>query len=282
VLITGESGAGKEVIARIIHGGQKRRAPFVAVNLAAVPEALFESELFGHQRGSFTGATSERTGAFRDAADGVLFLDEVGELRLDLQVKLLRAIDQKRVRPVGGREEYPAPARVVTATNVDLRDAAAKGFFRLDLYHRLAGILIHVPPLRDRRDEIPPLACALLARQAPQVTLSADAAERLALGHWAGNVRELAHALGQASLKALSFGRAEIACSDLPDSTQVDPHTSPTAESVQQVMRSTGGNATRAAQALGISRATLYNLLRRWGLNPRELRAGAAREHVGQ
>ncbi len=273
VLIEGESGSGKETIARLIHAGANRQSPFVAVNVAAIPEALFESELFGHERGAFTGATAATTGAFRDASGGVLFLDEVGELRLDLQVKLLRAIDQKRVRPVGSRVEHPTDTRVVAATNRDLEAEAAAGTFRLDLYHRLAGIVIRVPPLRDRRDEILLQARALLLSDGPNLSLTAGAAERLALGRWSGNARELSHALGQASLAALSANRREILCDDLPPLADTGVG-QPTVARLQAVMREANGNATLAAKTLGVSRATLYNLFRRLGLDPRELRAG--------
>lgn len=273
VLIQGESGSGKETIARLIHAGSSARAPFVAVNVAAIPEALFESELFGHVRGAFTGASASAAGAFRDAAGGVLFLDEVGDLRLDLQVKLLRAIDQKRVRPVGSSVEHPADTRVVAATHRDLHADAVAGRFRLDLYHRLAGIVVHVPPLRERRDEILLQARARLRLEAPNLVLTAGSAERLALGRWPGNARELSHALGRASLRALSANRKEIMGEDLPalDETSDGQQT---LASVQEIMRQTGGNATLAAKALGVSRSTLYNLFRRLGIDPHELRAG--------
>jgi DNA-binding NtrC family response regulator len=273
VLIQGESGSGKETIARLIHAGSSARSPFVAVNVAAIPEALFESELFGHERGAFTGASASTTGAFRDAAGGVLFLDEVGELRLDLQVKLLRAIDQKRVRPVGSRVEHPADTRVVAASHRDLHAEAVAGRFRLDLYHRLAGIVVHVPPLRERRDEILLQARARLRDETPNLVLTARAAERLALGRWPGNARELSHALGLASLRALSANRNKIMAEDLPPLDEATDG-QPTLASMQEVMRQAGGNATLAAKSLGVSRSTLYNLFRRLGIDPRELRAG--------
>jgi transcriptional regulator of acetoin/glycerol metabolism len=273
VLIVGESGSGKEVIARLIHAGAREKGPFLALNVAAVPDSLFEAELFGHVRGAFTGAVGARKGAFREASGGVLFLDEVGELRPDLQVKLLRAIDQSRVRPVGGSEDIAADTRVVAATNQDLRQAVAEGRFRLDLYHRLAGIVVRVPSLRERRDEILIQARAILDDESPGLCLSAEAAERLVLHAWAGNSRELCHALGQASLQALSAGRGEITSSDLSGLTISEERGELTAERVQAVMRTARGNASLAAQSLGVSRATLYNHFRRLGLSPRELRA---------
>ncbi|HVW26530.1 MAG TPA: sigma 54-interacting transcriptional regulator [Polyangiaceae bacterium] len=274
VLIIGESGAGKEVVARLVHGGGKER-PFVALNVAAVPEALFEAELFGYAKGAFTGATAARTGAFLDASGGVLFLDEIGELQLDLQVKLLRAIDQRRIRSVGARTELDVDTRVVAATNRDLAERSAEGLFRLDLYHRLAGIVIRVPPLRERRDEIMMVVLSMLAQEHHRSTLSADAAEALVLADWPGNVRELRHVVTRACLATLHDGRTRIEKGDLPELANVEENDCLTAEAVRATMRRVDGNATRAAKVLGVSRATLYNAFRRFDLNPRELRGGS-------
>ena len=274
-LVLGESGSGKEAIARLIHAHGRPQGPFVAINVAAIPEGLFESELFGHAKGAFTGAAGARLGAFREASGGVLFLDEVADLQVDLQVKLLRAIDQMMVRPVGGSEDVRVDVRVVAATSQDVRALCDNGSFRLDLYYRLSGVVLHVPPLRERRDEILMLASAMLARQEPVFTLTAAAAEALALARFPGNVRELQHALTHATVQAALEDTHAIRVEHLPDLTlpeTLERGVSP--QAIRAAMQEAGGNATAAARALGISRSTLYNILRREGIVPRAAREG--------
>jgi transcriptional regulator of acetoin/glycerol metabolism len=276
VLIQGESGSGKEAIARLLHATRETKGPFVALNVAAIPEGLFESELFGHVRGAFTGAVGPRLGAFREAFGGVLFLDEVADLAIDLQVKLLRTIDQMTVRPLGASDEVPVDVRLVAATSRDLREACARGTFRLDLYYRLAGIVIEVPPLRERRDDIVALALSMLHAEGGKHELSTLAAEALVLAGWEGNVRQLHHAITQASVRALSSDRSRILLEDLSDLGPEGPGigTKYTKTEVETAVRSAAGNVSLAAKALGVSRATLYNLFRRHGIDPVTLRAG--------
>lgn len=276
VLVLGESGSGKEAVARLIHAARPEPGPFVALNLAAVPEGLFESELFGHARGAFTGAQSARLGAFREAKDGVLFLDELGDLRLDLQAKLLRAIDQMRVRPLGAAADEPVSARVVAATSLDLLARCADGTFRTDLYYRLSGIVLKVPPLRERRDEVLFLADSLLKEAGAQVSLSSTAAEALALAPWPGNVRQLENVLTQATVAALEVGSAVIHAEQLPalegEPAVARDEVEPDRDAVVLAFQRAGGNATRTAAALGVSRAQLYKLFKRYELLPSSLR----------
>jgi transcriptional regulator of acetoin/glycerol metabolism len=274
VLILGESGSGKEAVARIVHAMRPQPGPFVALNIAAVPEGMFESELFGHVRGSFTGAAGARIGAFQAATNGVLFIDEVADLRSDLQVKLLRALDQMRVRPLGSNDDVPVNTRVVAATSQDLRGLCASGRFRQDLYYRLSGIVIEVPPLRERRDDIAALALAFLEQENSSMRLSIRAAEMLTLARWNGNVRELYFALAHASVQALSSGATDILPEHLPElellSTAAEPQLGP--EVIAAAMERAAGNASAAAKSLGVSRSTFYNLVKRHGLQPEQLR----------
>jgi transcriptional regulator with PAS, ATPase and Fis domain len=257
-----------------LHALRPKPGPFVAINVAAVPDQLFESELFGHVRGAFTGAIHAKDGAFVEANGGVLFLDEVADLDPDLQVKLLRALDQLRVRPVGARSEIAVDLRVITATSRDIVGMCEDGRFRADLYYRLSGAVLKTPPLRERKDEIMALASLALARSAPQLRLGIRAAEALGLGHWSGNVRELEHAIAQAALAALSRNGHEVQVGDLPEQLQKPPRVDEpiTPERLREVMSSVGGNALQAAKRLGVSRATLYVWFRRYELSPRDLR----------
>jgi DNA-binding NtrC family response regulator len=193
VLITGESGTGKELVARAIHLLSSRKsAVFVPINCAAIPRDLLESELFGHVKGAFTGAVNDKTGKFRQADGGTLFLDEVGELSVDLQPKLLRALQEKVVEPVGGTKFQPLDVRVVAATNLDLEEAMRNGTFREDLFYRLAVIPIHIPPLRDRKDDIPLLLKHFAAKHGSEgIEFEREALDALISYHWPGNVREL-------------------------------------------------------------------------------------------
>jgi two-component system response regulator PilR (NtrC family) len=215
VLITGESGSGKELIARALHdGGERNGKPFIAINCAALPEPLLESELFGHERGAFTGAESRKEGLFRAAGSGTLFLDEVGELPLTLQVKLLRVLQQRTVRPVGGHEEIPIQCRVVAATNRDVEREVAEGRFREDLYYRLNVINLKLPPLRDRVEDIPLLAEHFLVKhsalQNKRLAFSPEAMRYVASRAYRGNVRELENLIERAV--TLTIGsRVELA-----------------------------------------------------------------------
>lgn len=278
VLILGESGSGKECIARIIHAARPKPGPFVAINIAAVPESLFESELFGYERGAFTGAAGSRAGSFREASGGVLFLDEVAELKPELQVKLLRAIDQQKVRPLGGNSDVEVRVRIVSATSRDLKAMCAEERFRLDLYYRLSGVVIEVPPLRTRRDEVLLLSQMILASEKHALALSPEAAESLALGAWEGNVRNLRHAITHALAQALAEGASAIRPQYLPDLKPVLPanramSAGPMTEAtIRQAMIDAGGVAGKAAAILGVSRATLYNTCKRLNITPSALR----------
>jgi transcriptional regulator of acetoin/glycerol metabolism len=276
VLVLGESGSGKEAVARLIHAVRTPRGPFVALNIAAIPEGLFESELFGHVRGSFTGALADRAGAFQQASGGVLFIDEVADLRRDLQVKLLRAIDQMCVRPLGSNKDLQVSVRVVAATSQDLRKACAEDRFRLDLYYRLSGIVLEIPPLRERREDVLTLASCFLQQESPQLTLSVRAAEALALARWRGNVRELQNAIARASVRVLATGGTELLPEHLPELDAPDARREReaplTIESVEAALADARGNASHAAKALGVSRSTLYNILKREGIAADALR----------
>jgi two-component system NtrC family response regulator len=281
VLIAGETGSGKEVVARAIHRhGRRGAGPFVAVNCAAIPAGLLESELFGHVRGAFTGAVADRNGAFRDAHRGTLFLDEIGDMPLDMQAKLLRVLQERTVVPVGGR---PAriDVRVIAATHCDLPGAVRAGRFREDLYYRLDVVPLRLPALRDRRGDIVPLAEHFLRRYgAAPKRLTGDAAARLLAHSWPGNVRELKNAMERAAV--LSRGDA-VAAADLdflaapqgPDGAAVDWTAGdlPTAVArleahmIGRALRETGGNRAEAARRLGIHRQLLYAKAQRYGID---------------
>jgi len=281
VLVLGESGSGKECVARIIRHASNPRGPFVGINIAAIPDGLFEAELFGHERGAFTGAAVARSGAFREASDGVLFLDEVGDLPRDLQAKLLRAIDLRCVRPLGASRDVRVNARLVTATSSDLREACRSDCFRTDLYYRLAGIILRVPPLRERRGDIVLLALSFLEERGVRLRLSADAAEMLALAPWEGNVRNLRYAMTHAIGKALQESCVEVQPHHFPDLGSVrDNEAELSEERIRWAMKNSGGVAAHAAEALGVSRTTLYNVLKRLKINPNALRLskGMSRE----
>ncbi|MEZ4394567.1 MAG: sigma-54 dependent transcriptional regulator [Polyangiales bacterium] len=284
VLISGESGTGKEIVARALHRRSRRAAgPFVAINCAAMPEALLESELFGHARGAFTDAKSARQGLLQQADGGTLFLDEVGDMPIGLQPKLLRALQERRVRPVGGSAEVPFDARILSATNRDLELAIEERRFREDLYYRLNVIPVALPALRARGGDVLLLAQSFIerfaARAAKRVTgLQAPAAERLLAYTWPGNVRELQNCIE----RAVALTRYEqIAVEDLPEKIRSyrsahvlvaseDPSELVTLDEVERryilrVMDAVASNKTAAAQVLGIERATLYRKLERYG-----------------
>ena len=281
VLIRGESGTGKEIIAKALHHASQRAAGrFVAINCGALPEPLLESEIFGHVKGAFTGAGSNKKGLFEEAHGGTLFLDEIGEMTPGLQVKLLRALQSGEVRPVGSTQVITVDARVVAATNRDLDPMIRQGSFREDLFYRLNVIPIVLPPLRDRREDIPLLAEHFLARFAQRqgrvLRLSAGATERLLRYAWPGNVRELENAMERLAILARD---ESIEPGDLP------PHigaglalgTAPALAAEQtlaeaerahiiQILERYGGNHSRAAEALGIGRTTLWRKLKDYGI----------------
>ncbi|HEX2080308.1 MAG TPA: sigma-54 dependent transcriptional regulator [Longimicrobium sp.] len=284
VLITGESGTGKEVLARFIHTISDRgEGPFVSINCGALPENLLESELFGHVRGSFTGAVRDKQGLFVAAKGGSFFLDEVGEMSAATQVKLLRALQEREVIPVGATEPVPIDVRIMAATNRDLDEEIRRGGFRSDLFYRLNVITLQLPPLRDRPDDIPILCEYFLDRFAeqrgrPAPRLSPDAVSVLQSYDWPGNVRELENALERAAV--LTGDGAQIEVSTLPPritQRQAQPLVSaslppnPTLEIIERayihwVLHSEGGNKTRAAEVLGIDPSTLYRKLQRYGM----------------
>ena len=283
VLISGESGTGKEVVARLIHLHSRRPGAFVAVNCAAIVDTLLESDLFGHEKGAFTGAFNRKPGKFELAHDGTLFLDEIGELALALQAKLLRALQERVFERVGGTEQIPTNARVIAATNRELAAEVRQQRFREDLMYRLNVISIHLPPLRERRVDIPLLARALLGKicrrmHRPVAQISDAALARLEGYHWPGNVRELENVLTQAlvhargqvltpELIALKGALGE----DLPPSPdlaepilrsleQVE------AEHIQRVLRYADGHKGRSCEILGISRPALDRKIAKYRL----------------
>ena len=284
VLIHGETGTGKELIARAIHGRSRRKdGPFVAINCAAVPHSLLESELFGHARGAFTDAKAQRTGLFVQASGGTLFLDEIGELPLDVQPKLLRALQERKVRPVGANQEIPFDARIVAATNRNLEDEVYEKRFREDLYYRINVVKIDVPPLRERGGDVLHLAQHFLKQFAkrnekPTLELSTTAAEKLMAYNWPGNVRELENCMEH----AVALARFDqITVEDLPEKIRAyraerfvvaanDPTEIVTMDELERryvlrVLSLVGGNKSRAAQVLGFDRRTLYRKLERYG-----------------
>ena len=279
VLLTGESGVGKERVARFIHGESARTGgPFVAVNCGAVPEGLLESELFGHARGAFTGASQDRPGLFEAAQGGTLLLDEIGEVPQAMQVKLLRALQEREVRRVGENRNRPVDVRVLAATNRDLQAEVHAARFRQDLFYRLRVIEIRVPSLRERREDVLPLARAFLAgaatRTRRRVTgFTPAAAQQLVRHDWPGNVRELENAVERAVVLARG---SRVDVEDLPEEVglalpaasapgEIRPLAEVEREYILAVLRATGGNRTQAAARLGIGAATLYRKLKEYG-----------------
>ncbi|HEX2879055.1 MAG TPA: sigma-54-dependent Fis family transcriptional regulator [Polyangiaceae bacterium] len=281
VLITGESGAGKERIARLVHEESTRATgPFIAINCGAITETLLESELFGHVRGAFTGASQDRPGLFEAATGGTLLLDEVGEISAGMQVKLLRVLQEREVRRVGENKSRQVDVRVVAATNRDLAHGVAGGDFRQDLYYRLKVVELHVPSLRERRDDVLPLARVLLAEAARRMkrkitALAPSAADQLLRYEWPGNVRELENAMERAV--ALARG-SRVELEDLPEeirqalpksaihSGTVRPLDEVQKEYILAALELNGGNQTRTAEQLQIGAATLYRKLKSYGL----------------
>ena len=286
ILITGETGTGKEVVARAIHHNSPRKSHrFVALNCSAIPEALLEAELFGHVRGAFTGAVGARQGRFEQAHKGTLFLDEVGTMSTPLQMKLLRALQEREFERVGDNQTIKVDVRVIAATNSNLAGMVAQGSFREDLFYRLNVIPIQLPPLRERREDIPVLARHFLDKFAPgvQMQVSQSAMRVLMAFAWPGNVRQLENAIERAV--TLSSGRKEIDLADLPPEIQAAPDaaTAPFVEFpdegldmpaylstiekdlIKRSLQRTGGNRNKAAELLRIKRTTLVEKLKRMG-----------------
>jgi DNA-binding NtrC family response regulator len=290
VIILGESGTGKELVARALHEESGRRGDFIAINCGALPRELIESELFGHERGAFTGAQRRHLGCFGEANGGTLFLDELGELPLELQPRLLRALENRAIRPVGATREQPVDVRVIAATHRDLEQAVARERFRSDLYYRLCALDIAIPPLREHPEDIPLLIRYFLKevsgeRQPPAISKSElDALSRYS---WPGNVRQLRHAV----LRAVHLGGSELHAEDLLPAQRLAP--APSApfpngsagnlegslrgrsfaeierQAYLQALAQTGGNCRAAAELLKLPKSTLHDKLRRLGIVPR-------------
>jgi two-component system, NtrC family, response regulator AtoC len=282
VLIAGESGTGKELVARAIHfRGPFAQMPFVAVDCGALVPTLMESELFGHEKGAFTGALKAKTGLFQSADGGTIFLDEIGELPLEMQAKLLRALQEKEIRPVGSNEKVPVEVRIIAATNRDLEAAYRAGTFRKDLYFRLNVVTVHLPALRERRSDIPQLVHSFLDRHAPGENIQVSAAVMKTFLHydWPGNVRELENSIA----RAVALGDHRIIdIADLPPEIQA-AHSSDSASgdaaglsttaladlermTILRVFEQAGGDKKVAGKMLGISRATLYRKLKLYNI----------------
>jgi len=278
ILVLGESGSGKEVLARAIHAESPRaEGPFVAVSCAALTESLLESELFGHEKGAFTGAIARRKGKFEIAHGGTLFLDEVGDVGPKLQLDLLRVLEERKFHRVGGNEPIEVDVRIVAATNRDLRKAAVEGKFREDLFYRLNVIPILIPPLRQRREDIPLLVENFVERLAVEMKrrldgVSADAMGALMAHDWPGNVRELRNVLERGAVVATGpvIQLADLGMPAHPEAVP-KPGTLASLEEVEKrhvaaVLAHTGGNVSQSARILGIDRVTLYNKMRKYGI----------------
>jgi len=285
VLITGETGVGKEVMAEEIHRRSPRQArPFLRLNCAALSESLLESELFGHERGAFTSAVAAKPGLLETADGGVVLLDEIGEMPMNLQVKLLRVIEEKQVRRVGGLKSHPLDVRFLAATNRDLQKHAARGLFRMDLYYRLAGVTLAIPPLRDRPGDIKPLVQTFLHHASRHLggslpTMSEEALGLLCAYHWPGNIRELKHVIERAVLLAgnSTITGAHVSLEKAPPGDQEGRVINGASAAdddrrrVLEVLTACGGNQSRAAKKLGMSRGALIRRLVTYGITrPRE------------
>ena len=277
VFITGESGTGKEVVADLVHALSPRsKGPFIKINCAALPRELIESELFGSVKGAFTGAQTDREGLFRQADGGTLLLDELAEMPVDTQTKLLRVLQEKEVRPVGGKTTYKTNCRVIASTNQQIEDAIKSGKLRQDLYYRISTISIHLPPLRERREDVIPLGNSFLKRfsaQAGRVLtgFSPSAADQLRNFDWPGNVRQLQNEIQRAvlmtegplvdvqdlSITHVASGKDEMELTLLEGMER---------NTIVQLLKETGGNKLETAKRLGIGRQTLYNKIKAYGI----------------
>jgi DNA-binding NtrC family response regulator len=285
VLIRGESGTGKDLVARAIHAASPRsQMPLLSINCAALPDTLLESEMFGHVKGSFTGAVRDKEGLLKAAEGGTFFLDEVGEASATIQVKLLKALEEKMITPVGSTRAVKVDVRLVAATNVDLEELVKQGRFRADLYYRLNVIPIFVPPLRERKDDIPMLVDHfrhLIAQrtETAEKQISQEAMQLLIAYAWPGNVRELEHMLERAILFAKG---KRVSAADFPEKLRQNAPVpvahderaaTPTLETIEKayiawVLQQTGGQKAKAASILGIDSSTLYRKIDRYGLKP--------------
>jgi two-component system response regulator GlrR len=285
VCIFGASGTGKELLAKAIHRASPRReAPFVAVNCGAIPEGLLESELFGHKKGSFTGAIADRRGLFQAAQGGTLFLDEIGDMPSPLQVKLLRALEERTVRPVGSHEDFDVDVRVIAATHRNLEERIASGEFREDLYYRLNVVKLHIPALAERREDIPLLANHFLSRLAGRygrgpLAFAPDALELMVSAPWPGNVRQLLNVIEQAvalastevipeSLVRQALDARDTALTPLDEARRAFER-----DYLVRILKITGGNVTKAARLAGRNRTEFYRLLERHSLEPSMFKA---------
>src|SRR5689334_15440609 len=290
VCIFGQSGTGKELLARAIHRASARReAPFVAVNCGAIPEGLLESELFGHKKGSFTGAVSDRRGLFQAAQGGTLFLDEVGDMPLPLQVKLLRALEERKIRPVGTHESHDIDVRVISATHRKLEERIASGEFREDLYYRLNVVKLYIPSLAERREDIPLIANHALTKLAERyrrgrLQFSPEAMEVLVSAPWPGNVRQLLNVVEQAvalaatevipeSLVRQALDVADTALTPLDEARKAFER-----DYLVRILKITGGNVTKAARLAGRNRTEFYRLLERHSLEPGMFKGSTQKE----
>ncbi|MBL8075021.1 MAG: sigma-54-dependent Fis family transcriptional regulator [Nitrospira sp.] len=280
ILLFGETGTGKEVMARVIHANSRRsKGAFVALNCAAIPETLFESELFGHVKGAFTSAHGAKRGLFQMAHGGTLFLDEIGEMPLAMQVKLLRAVQEREIREVGSETSVKVDVRIIAATNKDLGEAVKNGTFRNDLYYRISVVPLFIPPLRERRDDIPLLAQHFLTQSMKRSNkdikgFTPASLHRLMINPWPGNVRELENAVE----KAVVMSQQDMLTPDLFPSVSASAESplKPLTEAKEEfertylknVLHLTGGNISRAAQFAGRYRADFYKMLRKYGLHP--------------
>ena len=280
ILITGESGTGKEVISDLIHALSPRsKNRIVKVNCAALPRELIESELFGSVKGAFTGANTDRDGLFRQAEGGTLFLDEISEMPIDTQSKLLRVLQDQKVRPVGGKSDYQTNCRIIAATNRKPEDAIKDGKLREDLFYRISAISVYLPPLRERRDDIMPLANSFLKKFASQAnrtlrSFTLQAADRLTSFDWPGNIRQLQNEIQRAVLlcEGPDVDAADLSVSETRMVPSEGSDTSFTLlegverNAIIQMLRETGGNKLETAKRLGIGRQTLYNKIKAYGI----------------
>ncbi|MCE9574863.1 MAG: sigma 54-interacting transcriptional regulator [Deltaproteobacteria bacterium] len=278
ITLIGETGTGKDVLARAVHEASARSSgPFAVFDCGSVTSTLIESELFGHERGAFTGAVAERAGAFERAAGGTLFLDEVGEMPLELQPRLLRALEQREVRRVGGGTEIPVDVRVIAATNRDLATEVGAGRFRQDLYFRLSAAVVQVPPLRDRKDDLAHLVERLLGEVGRPVRVTPAALAALASYDWPGNVRELRNVLTTAAamidgdlldVRHLMFPTTSVKREPSLDELPLAGQSLEALEraAIRQTLEHESGNRTRTAKVLGIAPSTLYEKIKKYGL----------------
>ncbi len=279
ILLTGESGTGKEVIADLIHNLSPRsKGPLIKINCAALPRELIESELFGSVKGAFTGANMDREGLFKQAEGGTLLLDEISEMPIDTQSKLLRVLQEKEVRPVGGRTSYKSDCRIIASTNRQVEEAVKSGKLRDDLRYRICATSVHLPPLRERREDITPLASAFLKRYGSQAGreitgFTPEAADALRAFDWPGNIRQLQNEIQRAVLMCEG---ATVDLRDLSISTMMKQKENPDLtlmeamerNTIIQMLKETGGNKLETAKRLGIGRQTLYNKIKIYGIEP--------------